>query len=526
MMNLPLKSATGFANRNPIAQSASYPAPVGGLNTRDPEASMRPIYATMMENFWPKEGFVGVRGGAETHRPVPEAVKQLGSWNGATGKELFAFTDSGAYDVTASGGAVPALSQAFTSGDMILTNYSTSGGSYLLGVNGVDDYFYYKSPTWTTVPTFNVTNGSPGEAIATDKFSFVAMHQRSLYFIEKDSMNFYFLPIDSVTGDVNRFPIGGLFRKGGKLLAMGSWTLDGADGPDDIAVFLSSEGQVAVYSGTDPATASAWTLRGTFDVGIPLGRNPFMKLGGDLLILTTYGLTSLTKMMKEGVTSPKTTISDVISPTFRTLADGVENSVEWRMVANPSISLLLVNVPGTESRARQQLALNLVTGAWTSFKGWDTVCWELFNGHLYAGIGSSVARMWTSADDFGQRIACYARCAWTYLSPKARTKQVNLIRFLMRVNGALTIAAGLDVDFSYSNLFYPLTNNSAAPSRWDTGVWDEALWGQSARMQIDWRSIPSQEGFCLAPSLRVFAGDATFEWSAIDYTYTVSGLVG
>lgn len=526
MMNLPLKSSVGFEARNPVAQSASNPAPVGGLNTRDPEASMKPIYATKMENFWPQERFVGIRGGAEDHRPTGAAVKQLASWNGASGRELWAFTNSGAYNVTAAGGSAPAVGKVFTSGDMVLMNYATSGGSYLVGVNGVDDYFHYKSPTWTSISTFNVTGGSPGETIATNKFKYVAAHQRALFFLEKESMNFYFLPIDSVTGDVKRFPIGGLFRKGGSLTAMGSWTVDGADGPDDMAVFLTSEGQAGVYSGTDPSNPSSWALRGVFDVGIPLGRTPFFKLGGDLLILTTYGVTSMAKLLKEGWTSSKTTITDIIASHFQELAAGVETSPDWRITADPKLSLLMVNIPETPFRPRQQLAMNLVTGAWTVFKGWEATSWDLHGGQLYAGIGSKVAKVWTRSGDFGQRIPCYVRSAWTYLNPRARTKQVNLTRFLIRTEGALSISAGMDVDFQNSETYYPLTVSNTASYRYDTATWDTARWSAPAKMQTDWFSIPVQEGFCLAPSLRVFAGDATFQWSATDFTYTVGSMVG
>lgn len=525
-MYTPLKSQTGFAARNPVAQSASNSAPVGGLNTRDPEASMRNIFATKLENFWPQERFVTIRGGAQYHCPTPYAVRQLGSWNGSAGRELWAFTDSGAYNVTVASDSPSAMGQAFTSGEMVLTNFAVSGGSYLVGVNGVDSYFHYKSPTWTSFATFNVSNGSPSETIATNKFIYVAAHQRSLYFIEKDSMNFYFLPIDSVSGDVKRFPLGGLFRKGGKLAAVGSWTFDGADGPDDMAVFITSEGQAAVYKGTDPSSASAWALRGVFEIGQPLGKTPLMKLGGDLLVLTNYGLTSLTKLLKEGQTSSKTTLTDVISSLFQELSFGVETSTEWRLVTNPKLNLLLINVPGTTFRPRQQLAMNIVTGAWTLLKGWDTACWELQNGQLYAGVGTQVARMWTKSDDFGQRIAAYARCAWSYLSPKARTKQVNLIRFLTRIAGQLEIAAGLDVDFRYSETFYPLNLTSYPISRFSQDKWGAATWSALEAMQTDWLTVPTQEGFCLAPSLRVFSGDATFQWSAVDVTYTVGGLVG
>lgn len=526
MMQIPLKSSTGFTKRNPVASAASSPAPIGGLNTRDPEASMKSLYATKLENFWPQERFISIRGGASNHIPMPDQVRKLGAWNGGGEKKLFAFTDTGAYDVTDAGDSPPPLSQAFTSGNMVLANYATSGGSFLVGVNGVDKYFYYKSPTWTLVEEFNVANASPAATVKTKDLTYVAPHQRALFFLEKGSLDFYYMPVDSITGGVKRYPLGGLFNKGGSLAAIGSWTIDSAFGPDDMAVFLTSEGQAAVYTGTNPDDANSWTLRGVFDIGEPLGQTPLFKLGGDILILTTYGLTSLTKLLKEGWTSSKTTLTDIIFAYFQNVVRGVEHSKEWCVTAHPKLNLLMINVPGTASRGQQQLAMNLVTGAWTTFTGWDTSCWELFEGQLYAGVGAKVAKMWTQSDDFGKRIASYARCAWTYLAPRARTKQVNLIRFLARIGGQLQISAGIDVDYRATTDYYPLRYIGYPVSRYDSDEWDSAVWSDSEVMQTDWITIPTQEGFCLAPSLRVFSGDATFQWSAIDVTYTVGGMVG
>jgi hypothetical protein len=41
---------------------------------------------------------------------------------------------------------------------------------------------------------------------------------------------------------------------------------------DDYAAFITSEGQVAVYSGADPASSTTWSLVGVFDIGAPIGR--------------------------------------------------------------------------------------------------------------------------------------------------------------------------------------------------------------------------------------------------------------
>jgi hypothetical protein len=61
----------------------------------------------------------------------------------------------------------------------------------------------------------------------------------------------------------------------------GTWTVDGGDGPDDRAVFVTSEGEVIVYQGTNPSSATTWAKIGSYYIGKPLGRRCLEKFGGD-----------------------------------------------------------------------------------------------------------------------------------------------------------------------------------------------------------------------------------------------------
>lgn len=528
MMNLPLKSQIGFQSRNASAASVTFPAPVGGLNTRDAEAAMRPIFATRMENFWPLENFVSLRKGCQAYATgLPSKAKHLRSYSGAV-KQLFAFTDSGVFDVTTKG-AVGASVFALTEGQVISANFATSGGQYLVGVNGKDSYFYYKSPTWTSVASFAITAASPAENINTSKFTYVTAHQRALFFAAADEMNFYYLPIDQITGtSISRFPIGALFSKGGSLQAIGSWTLDSAAGPDDLAVFLTSEGQAAVYSGTDPNDAQKWGIRGVFNVGRPIGKNPLQKFGGDLLVITEFGITSMTKLLREGQSSSKTSLTDIVAARYQENVFNAEQAPEWVIHIHPKLNMLLLNCPGTSltSRKTKQMAMNTVTGAWTEFVGWEATAWETFGSTLFAAIGTGVAEMWTASGDFNSRIQCYCQGAWNYLNPRSKAKQVALLRFMVRISGRLQLSFGLDTDFKQTEAWQiiPLTETDLA--LWDTGKWDEATWAALPEMKLDWLTIASEEGYCVAPRLRVFSGDATFQWSAMDYIFNAGGLMG
>ena len=113
-------------------------------------------------------------------------------------------------------------------------------------------------------PDGGLTDGyaiSGGGTLLTKDIVNLNNFKRSIYFLKKNSMSFFYLPIDSITGTVSEFPLGALFSKGGYLMAMGTWTIDGGFGTDDYCVFISSEGQAVVYKGTDPSSSTTWALR-------------------------------------------------------------------------------------------------------------------------------------------------------------------------------------------------------------------------------------------------------------------------
>lgn len=75
--------------------------------------------------------------------------------------------------------------------------------------------------------------------------------------------------------------------RGGHLVAMASWTVDSGSGAE-MTISSSSlpEGEVVVYSGTDPTSLTDFKFIGTY-FGTPIGKKCFTKYGGDLLALFT-----------------------------------------------------------------------------------------------------------------------------------------------------------------------------------------------------------------------------------------------
>ncbi len=94
--------------------------------------------------------------------------------------------------------------------------------------------------------------------------------------MQEDSLRVWFLEPFAIQGTANLLDLGPIFDKGGAILCQSTWTLDGGSGADDLAVWVTTQGQVAVYQGLDPSDANNWALVGIPCVGVP-GANSWKK---------------------------------------------------------------------------------------------------------------------------------------------------------------------------------------------------------------------------------------------------------
>jgi hypothetical protein len=507
-----------------VSTSVTVSAPLRGWNTRDPLANMRADYAITLDNWLPGTGTVSVRPGAQYWATAFLArVKTTMAWNGLTSSKLFGVTDAGIYDATA-GGAIGALVQARTNGYMCHINFNTTGGSYLVTVNGTDDLAYTNGSTWITIANFTI---SAGGTVNTNQLWNINAFKRSIYFIKKNSMSFFFLPIDSITGTVSEFPLGGLFTKGGKLMAMGTWTVDGATGQEDYSVFITSKGQAAVYYGTDPSSSTTWTLKGVFNLSPPLGRKCFCSYGGDLLILTVRGLFSMTAILKETKLDPQGALSSVIGEAFIASAHALPDAEGWEVVEYPQYSVLVCNIPTASSGASSvQYVMNTQTNAWCRFLGWDVGGFCFYENVLYGGLASAIGKFFQPANDFGSGIICNAKVAFNYYKPRSRLKDWKLLRANLTIGGVCAVNLALDTDFGNDATFGAAVFNTAVTSRWDVSRWDSAQWSTEPVMHVEWVTVDAETSYCSAICLRAIANNCTVDWSATDVIYEVGALLG
>jgi hypothetical protein len=522
-MRQPLRSKRPA--KQEILSSDAWPAPVLGWNTRDSQANMNRGYALYMENWWPTAKTVQIRKGAMDHATGlgTTPIKTMLSWNGVSSSKLFAVTDSGLYDATTAG-AIGAVSQALTNGRVESVNFRTTGGSYLVCVNGTDDLVYYNGAAWASVANF-VIGAGPATLLTKDIVN-IHSFKRGLYFLKKDSLSFFYLPIDQILGTVSEFPLGAVFDKGGHLVAQGTWTVDGGKGVDDYTAFVTSEGQLALYQGTDPGSSTTWALVGVFDVARPVGNRCFCKFGGDLLYMSYLGCVGLSKFLQSTKIDMKPSITDTIAEAFTDAASNYGGLYGWEFVVSPNENILLVNIPTSEYSVSVQYVMNTNTGAWCKFTGWNVFSWVLFDNTLYGGMAGKVGKFWQDGGDFGSLIQCYVKQAPIYLSPRARMKQVRLLQPILKIGGRVAVDAAIDSDFEENDNYGQAVFTTVANSRFDSALFDSAVWGQIAQTTINWITVGDEMGYAKALRLRVLASDATVEWSATNVLYESGALQG
>ena len=79
-------------------------------------------------------------------------------------------------------------------------------------------------------------------------------------------MNAWCLPLNAVGGELIYIPLSGAAKRGGSLLFGASWSIDAGDGIDDKCIFVTDQGEVLVFTGTDPTSSTNWRQEGRYDI--------------------------------------------------------------------------------------------------------------------------------------------------------------------------------------------------------------------------------------------------------------------
>lgn len=381
------------------ANVASLPAPVGGWNARDSLANMDPADAVQLDNFFPTVSSCVLRGGSSVLCSVTGTVKTLMNYSGGTTERLFAITSAGTYRVDTGTAVAQTMPTLLTEPSCEYTNISTTGGNFMVLVNGIQTPVVYNGTDWKNPGTGfapAITFGASAPVgMTTSKFSNITLFKNRLWFIEKGTLRAWYLPTLAIGGQAEYIDMSSIAKFGGHLVDLDTWTVDAGYGVDDNIAFITNNGEVIVYRGTDPASAATWALAGVWKLGSPIGTKAMLKYGGDLLILTYDGLMPMAQSLQSSRLDPRVALSNKIQGAIAkaTSQYGSHTSTGWQIYYSAKNNAVWINVP-VQDDLQEQYVMNTITTSWCRFKGWGAYCWETFNDNPYFGGNGFVARAW------------------------------------------------------------------------------------------------------------------------------------
>lgn len=360
-------------------------------------------------------------------------------------------------------------------------------------------------------------NGTEGAAIApsitgvaTSDLSYVWIYKSRAWFVEKDSLSAWYLPIDSIGGAATEFPLGGVFGRGGSLLFGATWSLDsGADGGlSEQIVFVSTEGEVAVYQGINPGGGGDFSKVGVYQIGKPLGPKAFIRAGGDLVIATDIGFVPLSQAIQRDVAalSPGAVSFPIEVAWNERVSD--RGTAPWHCEIWPTKQMTVIALPTVADQGAEMLVANARTGAWALYTGWDGGCLEVFDERLFFGSqdGRVVEAEVTGADE-GLPFVATVIPLFSDLGSPASLKTIGMARATLLTAYPLVERISIQVNFTFNLPPAPDSAQTGNPSVWGLGVWGQSQWGQEVakKAQQRWFSV-SGSGYSIAPALQITSG--------------------
>lgn len=449
-------------NRQTKSQNYTLSAPIGGLNVRDSLDTMPETDAIVMDNYLPQDTRIVLRKGYIPYVELGEKIETLMSYNFAGNECLLACGGGKIWNVSSSV-QVTKLKEGLSLSDWQYCQFKDR----LIMVNGMDkpQVFYFNE----SVPVVEEA-AFDGEGLLPSKLVNAAVIKQRLFFVEKGTLKaWYGDEVGNIQGTLIKFDLSTVMRRGGHLMAICPWTQDGGHGIDDLTAFISSEGEVAVYSGSDPANIDDWSLRGVYRMSKPVGYNCAMQYQGDVVIISEDGYIPLSKALSlDKANASQIAFSDKIRGLVlnRTLHGKYKRG--WQSIIYGRMGYALFNVPTAEQY--EQHVVNVNSGAWCRFTNIRSHCWGLYQDRLYFGSDKGVFLFDEGYSDNITPIYGAVEQAYSNLG-SANLKKIQLINPRTRASTKFALVVYTNMDFEERHFDYAENIDRTALSKWNRLKW-------------------------------------------------------
>lgn len=512
--------------------------PTAGLNSTGAVAGMAETDAIEMDNVLSTDLGVMVREGwyeyatnigGDNTRPVRTVMSYEGAPAGGTASPLtnstlFAAADTGIFNIEGGGNmaavaAAIALSGTVNAGRMSFVQFTTDAGQFLVACSETDGGFLFNGSTWIKMTSV----GGPGPGIITGvdptTFVHVCAWKKRLMFTARSSSKVWILDIGSVGGVAKLFDFGPQLMNGGAVLGLANWTQDDGAGIDDRLTILGSSGDLVIYAGTDPTTADDFECLGTWYIGQPpVGRRCFTTGGGNVFVLTQFGVIPVNQIVQGGLDNVLTSntpllvqlrkLQDILNTDFATLL----NVDGWELLEMPNKALIHIARPSVSVSEHIQYAFQQHNLAWSRFLDVPARTFARRLNESYGGTDDS--RVLRILDGFTDgklldgtgAVEVRARLtpAFSYFGNPTVRKQASMMRVNFVSSLAPAYALQMNVDFQIGSGTGNAIAGPTVGSFWNQAFWNQALWSGGSASFAEWRSVEGL-GFALAPTIFVSA---------------------
>ena len=490
-----------------LLQYETEVAPVMGMDGTVPLNNMPQGVAVYLYNLLPAEYGCRTRpgyrvwaqnlAGGAVHSIIPFTSEVFGGID----NRMFAATKNGIYDITTQGAdnPIPVVTfadQSAEAGFCTFVHHTNAAGLQVLLVADSRNGMYEYNPSgsvWTKYTT-EITGADPG------KVAFIMIHKERLWLIENEQSDAYYLEIGARIGPATKLQFGSKMKHGGFLVGLYSWSADGGDGVDDYLVAVSKGGDVLLFRGRDPSTADAWDMVGVWFIGrVPENRRIGVEDGGDLLLLSIFGVTSVERLMT-GL-DPSKVSRNVTAKISRFIGDAIKskgNLPYWEIKPLREENLMVVNSPKLANQTNIQYALNLNRlgeesgGGWGLMRDLPVTTWESYNAETFFGTETGEVCQFTGALDGvdingenGVPVEFSGLMRYTnYGDP--REKQVQYVEANFITTNVIEINTQAVYDFDITELITAVSGATDLSAKWDISNWDQAIWsGVSTSRRIE-----------------------------------------
>lgn len=529
--------------------------PVRGLNSTGAVAAMSETDALEADNFVSTDLGLMVREGWYEYATniggdATREVRTVMAYNGSpinarvsplSSSVLFAAVDSGIVNIEGGGNkaATPvsiALSGTAGAGSFAWVNFTNDAGQYLVACSETDGGYLYNGTTWMKMTS--VGGPGPGYITGVDPSTFVhvVVWKKRLMFTVRQSAAVWILPVGAVGGVAVKFDFGPQLLNGGAVLGLANWTQDDGAGIDDRLVIIGSSGDIVIYEGTDPTDAAKFSNVGTWYTGQPpVGRRCWTTSGGNVFVLTQYGVVPVNQLVQGGLDNILTSDTQLLGQLrklqtqlnvdFASLLD----TPGWELHEFPSKAVLYIARPSVSVTENIQYSFQLHSLAWARMLDIPAKTFGRRLNQVYGGtVDARVIRVLDGNTDGklldgSGAVEVRARLtpAFSYFGNPGVLKRAGMIRCNFLSSQSPGYAVSMNVDFQVGTSTTAPVIGAAVGSLWDASYWDQAYWNGGAASYAEWRSVEGL-GYALAPTILVSSLQRTV-LASIEYMNTAGG---